>query len=261
MNDITLPGATEHSATTAELYKALFLVQGKLGAIRLDSTNSFTNSKYASLAAIMNALIPPLQEAGLLLTVTPVNSADFTRIGVKQMLIHVESGEFIADTYWMPVVNANPQAHASMHTYLRRYMLNSRFSLSFKDEDDDGNVQAMAVTQQPSQAAGDTKARSSAAPEPAPEQKTPWKHPDNGQSFQVGRLCKRYIDRLLELPSANIDVAESEGTRRFTGEDLDAFRAAIAFRRKQLQAQPGNAVTPPPVQAPAPSRRGRPAAV
>lgn len=258
MNDITLPGATEQSSTTAELYKALFLVQGKLGAIRLDSTNSFTNSKYASLAAIMNALIPPLQEAGLLLTVTPVNSADFTRIGVKQTLIHVESGEYIADTYWMPVVNANPQAHASMHTYLRRYMLNSRFSLSFKDEDDDGNVQAMAVAQQPSQAASDAKARSAAAPERAPEQKETWKHP-GGKSYQVGKLCMRYINRLLESPPSNIDVAESEGNRRFTGEDREAFSAAIALRRQQIEAQPG-AVTPPPVQAPAPSRRGRPTA-
>ncbi len=66
------------------------------------------------------------------------------------MLIHAESGEYIASSYTMPVAKANdPQALGSAISYARRYSVSSILSLKIDDDDAEG---AMKAVRQPQQA-------------------------------------------------------------------------------------------------------------
>jgi len=54
------------------------------------------------------------------------------------MLIHVDSGEYLMDTYEMKPTKDDPQGIGSSITYQRRYAIGAILSLNI-DEDDDGN--------------------------------------------------------------------------------------------------------------------------
>lgn len=227
-----------------DLYKALFLVQGKLQGVTPDSVNSNTQSRYPSQHAVMQALRPMLQEAKLLVMQFPLHNEDMTRIGVTQKVIHVDSGQGIEDTYWLPAPNNHPQAHAAIISYLGRYLLKARFMVTSKEDDEDGNVHGVPA---PGLAVAATVVGDASPPteeKPAVDSAV-WAHPETGQQFQVSPLTLRQLERMPGLPLANLDVAEADAKSRLTGPDLEAFSAAIEHCRKQLSAAPQESVQPP----------------
>jgi hypothetical protein len=62
--------------------------------------------------------------------------------GLSTILVHAESGEYLMETFIMPVSKPNdPQAVGSAITYAKRYALAGVLGLNI-DDDDDGNKAA-----------------------------------------------------------------------------------------------------------------------
>lgn len=127
----------EKSETINNLAKALIDFQGRVQKIKKDAKNPFFKSNYASLSNIQDAISQPLAESGLAYSQMPsgVN-------GLTTILIHAESGEYLMESFIMPVSKQNdPQAVGSAITYAKRYSLSGVLGLNI-DDDDDGNKAA-----------------------------------------------------------------------------------------------------------------------
>lgn len=137
------------SDSIIKITNAYLKAQKEIGAAVKDSNNSFFQSKYADLGAVMEACKKALNDNGISV-LQPVN-----KDVVETILIH-ESGEWFSSetkietkltnttttdpktgaTKYTEVL-ADPQAYGSAITYARRYGLQSMVFIPA--EDDDGN--------------------------------------------------------------------------------------------------------------------------
>ena len=118
---------------------ALVRLQGALPHVTKDATNPHFRSRYASLAALSDAIMPVLAECGLAWICRPtLNWADPANLvfTLSYSLRHV-SGESIDGQYPLPS-GGTPQQIGSAITYARRYALSAVTGL-VADDDDDGN--------------------------------------------------------------------------------------------------------------------------
>ena len=122
------------SESIQKLATALLLFQVKIDKISKDAVNPFFNSHYASLNNILDTIKEPLIESGLVIVQLPCGDN-----GLTTMLIHSESGEYIATDYFMKPEKVTPQSQGSIVSYQRRYCIQSLLMLSF-EEDDDANL-------------------------------------------------------------------------------------------------------------------------
>jgi hypothetical protein len=116
----------------SDLYTALLAFQRDAPAIQTDSVNPHFRSRYVSLHALLEAVLPVLNRHGLVLVQMPTGD------GLRTTIIHADSGEYIEATMQLSVEKPTPQAQASAITYARRYSLMAALGL-VADEDDDGN--------------------------------------------------------------------------------------------------------------------------
>jgi hypothetical protein len=123
------------SPSIAALAKALNAAQAELRNPAFDSTNPHFKSKFASLVAVREAVMPILQKHGLALTQFPKAAEGCS--GVVNRLMHV-SGEWLEEECLLPLDKNNAQGAGSAVTYARRYSLQSIAGV-VADEDDDGN--------------------------------------------------------------------------------------------------------------------------
>ena len=124
------------SDSIAALASALAKAQGKLKNPHFDSTNPHFKSKFASLAAVREAVIPVLSQHGLSLSQWPVSDGNYA--GCRTLLSH-DSGEFVEETFLIPVDKGNAHGYASAVTYAKRISMQSVAAV-VGDEDDDGNA-------------------------------------------------------------------------------------------------------------------------
>lgn len=122
------------SESIAALAAALAKAQAEMQNPAFDSNNPFFKSKYASLAAVRNAVIPALSRNNLAIVQT-IRSGD--NIECETMLMHA-SGEWLSDVLALPVAKHDPQGYISASTYARRASLQSIVCV-VGDDDDDGN--------------------------------------------------------------------------------------------------------------------------
>lgn len=121
------------SDSIKEISKALATFHGKVGAVKKDADNPFFKSKYASLDSIVETIKAPLEESGLTYAQFPSGTN-----GLSTILMHPESGEWIEDTFTVPLAKSDPQGAGSAITYMRRYALGAILGLA-TETDDDGN--------------------------------------------------------------------------------------------------------------------------
>jgi hypothetical protein len=131
---------TTWSAERSALAKAMARAQGDLGPVLKDKTNPAFKSKYADLGAVLEAILPALNRAGLSLIQSP--SYDGSLVGVTSVLLH-ESGEWMEATLHMKPVKMDPQGIGSCITYARRYAALAIAGAA--PEDDDANAASGAV--------------------------------------------------------------------------------------------------------------------
>jgi len=119
-----------------DLAAALVKAQTHMGAAVKDSKNPHFRSSYASLAAVIHAVVPVLNEQGIAVLQMP--HIDEQVVQLTTTLLHT-SGQMISSTVGTPMgKKQDAQAVGSAITYLRRYSLQSIMGLPV--EDDDGNA-------------------------------------------------------------------------------------------------------------------------
>lgn len=119
-----------------KIASALVKAQKGFGAALKTSSNPHFKSRYADLAACVEAVIDSLNENGLAL-IQQTHECD-SGVIVETMFIH-ESGEtFSAGKLHVPASKNDAQGYGSALTYARRYSLMAACGIA--PEDDDGNA-------------------------------------------------------------------------------------------------------------------------
>lgn len=131
----------KRSEEISELAIALAKFHEEMESVEKSETNPFFNSKYADLSAILEIVRPKLAKQGLSVLQFPIEAFG-NKVSIKTILQH-SSGQYI-ESDCAPVKPAKPdvQANGATQTYLRRYSLSALLGISFKGEDDDGNLDA-----------------------------------------------------------------------------------------------------------------------
>lgn len=139
-----------------EISTALVRAQKNFGPAIRNAANPHFRSRYADLAACLDAVQPALNEAGIALLQKAIPCD--TGVAVETILVH-ESGETMScGTFHVPAAKNDPQGYGSALTYARRYSLMAACGIA--PEDDDGN--AASAPQRPAPA----KKEAQRAPEP-----------------------------------------------------------------------------------------------
>lgn len=127
----------ETSEQLSDLAAALSQAQGEMEAAAKDTNNTFFKSKYATLAAVREAVRNPLARNGLAVCQTLSTSENGVR--VTSLLLH-SSGQWIRDSLDVPVGKFDAQGVGSASTYGLRYSLQAITGIAPDDaSDDDGN--------------------------------------------------------------------------------------------------------------------------
>jgi hypothetical protein len=114
------------------LFARLAAAQAEMENPAFDKENPHFRNKFASLAAIRNAIIPPLAKHGLACVQVIEGGCVVTRV-------YGPDGSSI-DLAGVPVtMGGTPQANGSELTYAKRYSLSAAFCV-VGDEDDDGEA-------------------------------------------------------------------------------------------------------------------------
>jgi hypothetical protein len=124
------------STSITKLAEALNKAQAELKNPAFDSTNPHFRSKFASLVAVRECVLPILNKHGLTISQFP-KAADGCA-GVVNRLMHV-SGEWLEEECLLPLDKNNAQGAGSAVTYARRYSLQAIAGV-VADEDDDANA-------------------------------------------------------------------------------------------------------------------------
>lgn len=139
-------------AAKKSFLKALNKIQGLIEPVKKDSVNPHFKSRYASLQAVNEAVMPLLTENGFTLVQGGVQASmpGDHRTFLRTTLTHIDGHSMWFD--YPLTVSDNPQHVASSLTYARRYSICSLFNLSL--EDDDGNAATIpTTTREPANAA------------------------------------------------------------------------------------------------------------
>lgn len=126
----------KHSESIKAIAPALLAAQKAIEFAKKDSNNPHFKSKYADLSAVVEAVKPALNAAGIVYIQT-ASPSDDGKLHLTTTLMH-ESGEWIGDTLVMPLPKQDPQGYGSALTYGRRYAL-AAITGVYQD-DDDGNA-------------------------------------------------------------------------------------------------------------------------
>lgn len=169
MHNVNLTADIE-GASKARLFGALAKAQAQMSRAHKDSVNPAFRSKYVSLPAVLDAVLPAFNANGLAVLQHPLVHDDVSAVTLTTIITH-ESGEYMSSTCTMPV-GGKRDAHAvgSAISYMRRYALASIAGVI--QDDDDGNSASGQQQQQQQQAAPRMTAappRPQAAPEKAEE--------------------------------------------------------------------------------------------
>lgn len=128
------------SESIKQLSAALLKAQRSIKFAAKDAKNPHFKSTYADLPAVIDAIKPALNDAGIVFLQT-FSPSETGFIAVTTRLMH-ETGEWIEDTATVPLPKSDPQGYGSAATYARRYSLAAITGLY--QDDDDGNAASNA---------------------------------------------------------------------------------------------------------------------
>lgn len=122
------------SEQIGKLSDALAKAQAELKNPHFDSVNPHFKSKFASLGAVRESVIPVFAKHGIAVTQWPLSSEGHA--GCRTVVSH--GGEWMAQDFLIPVDKHNAHGYASAVTYTKRISLQS-IACVVGDVDDDGN--------------------------------------------------------------------------------------------------------------------------
>lgn len=142
MNEAVAPPPIMAMSENIEaLAKALPQAQAAMGDVFKNANNPAFRSKYADLAAVVEAVLPALNANGF--TLLQPSAFDGERVTVGTMLLH-ESGQWVRCDLSIPLGKRDAHGIGSAVTYGRRYGLQAMSGVA--PEDDDGNAAARPST-------------------------------------------------------------------------------------------------------------------
>ena len=115
--------------------KAFIQAQKSMEAVTKGRDNPAFKSKYAELSAVLEAIVPALNAAGIAVLQSP--AFDGEMLTVTTLLIHESGASVVSDLKLRPS-KLDPQGIGSATTYGRRYSLLALAGVA--PEDDDGNA-------------------------------------------------------------------------------------------------------------------------
>lgn len=129
------------------IVSALAAALPELESAKKNKANPAFKSKYADLAAVIEAL-EPIRKHGLWYLQRAIENADGAQI--ETIYIHTSGETLSAGTTFMPATKKDAQGFGSALSYCRRYGLQTAFGLA--TEDDDGNAAVKASQARQSEA-------------------------------------------------------------------------------------------------------------
>lgn len=123
-----------------ELFAAYAKAQADMGDVLKTANNPAFRTKYADLAAVVEAVLPALSKHGLALIQAP--GFDGEVVTVETVIAHIGGG-FMRSTIQLRPTKSDPQGLGSAITYGRRYALMAMAGVA--PEDDDGNASSGPV--------------------------------------------------------------------------------------------------------------------
>jgi hypothetical protein len=117
--------------------EALAKAQCEMKNPAFDSVNPHFKSKFASLAAVRDAIVPVAAKHGLFIAQNLTNTE--RGIACTTIITHASGQQMSFGPLEMPAMKPDAQGLGSAATYARRYSLLGAFSLS-AEEDDDANA-------------------------------------------------------------------------------------------------------------------------
>jgi len=113
----------------------LLAAQNEIGGVVKDAKNPFFKSTYADLNSVIAVIKPVYAKHGL--TIIQLPCSDEHGVGVTTRLIH-KSGEWLEDSFTLPLTKPDPQAAGSAITYAKRYALKALGLMPDVDDDAEG---------------------------------------------------------------------------------------------------------------------------
>jgi hypothetical protein len=129
----------KRSETIGSLAAALAKAQGRMQHARKDAENPHFRSRYADLAAIIDASREALAAEELSVLQFP-STPEPGIVALITMLLHSSSEWVESDELRVQARDAGPQAVGSCLTYLRRYQLSTLIGIAPDADDDDGEA-------------------------------------------------------------------------------------------------------------------------
>jgi hypothetical protein len=121
-----------------ELAGALAKAQAEIQNPKFDSVNPHFKNKFASLAAVRNAIVPVFAKHGLSVLQNLTTTTDHC-IACETVLLHSSGQSLRLGPLTMPASKADAQGYGSAATYARRYALLGVAGVA-GEPDDDGNA-------------------------------------------------------------------------------------------------------------------------
>lgn len=206
------------------LIQALVSARAEMAAPKKTSSNPAFRSKFADLAAILEAVEPALTKHGLAVTQSMRTAPEGVML-LDTTLWHT-SGESLTSTAELHPEKATLQGLGSAITYLRRYQLQALLCLAA--EDDDGNAASAPRT---AQAAKPQPAKTDDAWTLTHDQRT--EAAAQIEAILAAIAASKTDVELTEVVQVLSD-AKSLISRAMSDEQRKTVRAAFAKRRKEL---------------------------
>lgn len=143
---LSAPPIMEMSDDISALAKVLPKAQAAMGEVFKNANNPAFRSKYADLAAVVEAVLPALNANGIALLQPPGYDNGSGVVMVATMLLH-ESGQWLRCTLGVPLPKRDAHGIGSAVTYGRRFGLQAMSGVA--PTDDDGNEAAKPAPGRP----------------------------------------------------------------------------------------------------------------
>ena len=137
----------ECSSSVTNLLKALleFHKLMEKETVKTDAQNPFYKSNYLTLSGCLDAIIPKLNESGIVIMQMPMERDG--EIYVNTRMYHAETGEYFNYKCVGVKKGKTSQDIIGDSTYLKRSSLMSLLLISVSSEDDDGNQNKVRNTE------------------------------------------------------------------------------------------------------------------
>ena len=128
------------SETVGKIASALAKAQSGMTMIECNSNNPFFNSKYASLASVLETALPALNKHGIATIQGSRYCTNTNGFYVTTTLMH-SSGEWIKSEIRMPIGKKDAHGVGAAVTYGRRYLLSAMTGIAQADDDGNGALE------------------------------------------------------------------------------------------------------------------------